>query len=39
MNFNADLWNQRRKAVTRRYFFKECGIGLGRDGPRVVARQ
>ena len=29
MNFNFQQWDERRKLVTRRYFFKECGIGLG----------
>jgi hypothetical protein len=29
MNLEALLREENRKAVTRRYFFKECGVGLG----------
>jgi hypothetical protein len=29
MNLDPHPWNERRKLLTRRYFFKECGVGLG----------
>jgi len=29
MNFAEHFWNERRKLVTRRYFFNQCGVGLG----------
>jgi hypothetical protein len=29
MNPDSYSWNERRKVLTRRYFFKECGVGLG----------
>jgi hypothetical protein len=29
MNHYQQSWNEARKAITRRYFFKECGVGLG----------
>jgi hypothetical protein len=29
MNFFQEHWSEARKAVTRRYFFKQCGVGLG----------
>jgi hypothetical protein len=29
MNHYQHHWNEARKAITRRYFFKECGVGLG----------
>lgn len=28
-NFNAQVWQEHRKMVTRRYFFRQCGVGLG----------
>lgn len=32
MNHNQDQWNEARKFITRRYFFKQCGVGLGLMG-------
>ncbi|MBA4150266.1 MAG: DUF1501 domain-containing protein [Verrucomicrobia bacterium] len=32
MNFHEDLNNEARKLVTRRWFFKQCGVGLGSIG-------
>jgi hypothetical protein len=29
MNHYQHHWNETRKSITRRYFFKECGVGLG----------
>ncbi|HEV7926592.1 MAG TPA: DUF1501 domain-containing protein, partial [Verrucomicrobiae bacterium] len=29
MNFAEHFWSERRKLVTRRYFFNQCGVGLG----------
>jgi hypothetical protein len=29
MNFEAEHLNEARKRVTRRYFFQQCGVGLG----------
>jgi uncharacterized protein (DUF1501 family) len=29
MNHQEHYWLEAKKAITRRYFFKECGVGLG----------
>jgi len=29
MNLSQQQWQEARKMITRRYFFKECGVGLG----------
>ncbi len=29
MSFAEHYWNERRSSVTRRYFFRQCGMGLG----------
>jgi uncharacterized protein (DUF1501 family) len=29
VNLNAQIWQEQRKMVTRRYFFRQCGVGLG----------
>jgi hypothetical protein len=29
VNLNEHFWQERRKIVTRRYFFRQCGMGLG----------
>jgi len=29
MNHEEHFFNEQRKAITRRWFFKECGVGLG----------
>ena len=32
MNYHKELEAEARKIITRRYFFKECGLGLGAMG-------
>src|SRR3954468_18460095 len=29
MNLNGEIQNEYRKYITRRWFFRECGVGLG----------
>ena len=29
MNYETQIKQEIRKLITRRYFFKECGVGLG----------
>jgi len=29
MNYNEEIKQETKKLLTRRWFFKECGIGLG----------
>ena len=32
MNFHQELNEEARKLITRRWFFKQCGVGLGSIG-------
>ena len=32
MNYHKEIENEARRAITRRWFFKQCGVGLGSIG-------